>query len=71
MHSVPLGDSTAQARRLQSCLYNLSGFQPAQEHNQPPVLLPKALGRLAGLGSAWDSEELGMLGGTGETSECL
>ncbi|PKU41036.1 hypothetical protein llap_8663 [Limosa lapponica baueri] len=32
------------------------------------MLLPKALGRLAGLGSSWDSEELGTLVGTGETT---
>lgn len=71
MHGVPLGDNTTHARRLQSCLYNQSRFQPVQEHDQTLGLLLKAPGRLAGLGSTWDSEELDMLGGTGETSECL
>lgn len=37
-----------------------------QEHNQTFVLLAKAPGRLSGLGSTWDSEELDILGGTGE-----
>ena len=37
-----------------------------QEHSQTFVLLSKAPSRQSGLGSTWNSEDLGTLGGTGE-----